>query len=94
MDSDTPISIAVFGLGHVGLTTALGFSDLGWNVIGVESDMAKMKLIQDGQVPFNEYGISDLLAKNLHSGRFSVTADIKEAVCNANILLHISINRH
>ena len=87
MDSDTPISIAVFGLGHVGLTTALGFSDLGWNVIGVESDMAKMKLIQDGQVPFNEYGISDLLAKNLHSGRFSVTADIKEAVCNANILI-------
>ncbi|GIT15739.1 MAG: hypothetical protein CM1200mP37_3200 [Chloroflexota bacterium] len=25
MDSDTPISIAVFGFGHVGLTTALGF---------------------------------------------------------------------
>ncbi|GIT15740.1 MAG: hypothetical protein CM1200mP37_3210 [Chloroflexota bacterium] len=39
------------------------------------------------QIPFNEYGISDLLAKNLHSGRFSVTADIKEAVCNANILI-------
>ena len=86
MDNDTPISIAVFGLGHVGLTTAVGFSDLGWKVIGVESDMAKMKLIQSGQVPFNENGISDLLAKNLHSGRFCVTTDIKEAVSKSNIL--------
>ena len=31
------IRIAVFGLGHVGLPTALGFAELGWDVIGVEN---------------------------------------------------------
>jgi UDP-glucose 6-dehydrogenase len=32
------MKIAVIGLGHVGLPTALGFSELGWEVLGVDDD--------------------------------------------------------
>ena len=34
--------ITVFGLGFVGLTTALGFSEYGHTVYGVEIDMRRL----------------------------------------------------
>lgn len=45
-------SIAVLGLGHVGLPTAVGFSSLGWDVIGADEDAAKISLISAGKAPF------------------------------------------
>lgn len=86
MNDKNPLSIGVFGLGHVGLPTALGFAELGWNVIGVESDTKKTQLIRDGDVPFNEIGVAALLNKHSKSGKFSVTTDIKFAVEQSDIL--------
>ena len=86
MKDKNPLSIGVFGLGHVGLPTALGFSELGWNVIGVESDPKKARLIKDGDVPFNETGVATLLNKHSTSGRFTVTTDTKLAAEQADIL--------
>ena len=86
MNDKNPLSIGVFGLGHVGLPTALGFSELGWNVIGVESDPKKAQLIKNGDVPFSEIGVADLLKKHSNSGKFSVTTDTKLAVKQADIL--------
>ncbi|MBH74275.1 MAG: UDP-glucose 6-dehydrogenase [Dehalococcoidia bacterium] len=86
MSEKNPLSIGVFGLGHVGLPTALGFSELGWNVIGVESDPKKAQLIKNEDVPFNEIGVAALLKKHSNSGKFSVTTDTKLAVKQADIL--------
>ena len=86
MNSKNPLSIGVFGLGHVGLPTALGFSELGWNVIGVESDPNKAQLIKNGVVPFSETGVATLLNKHSSSGKFTVTSDTKLAVKKADIL--------
>ena len=65
--------IAVLGLGHVGLPTALGFVELGWEVIGADDDAAKVASIQSGQVPFYEPGLNELLARGLASGRMTLT---------------------
>jgi UDPglucose 6-dehydrogenase len=86
MDNKTTMTLAVFGLGHVGLPTALGFADLGWNVIGVESDKIKAESIANGYVPFNEDGVEFLLRTHLRSKKFSVITDTKVAVEQANIL--------
>ena len=53
------IRIAVFGLGHVGLPTALGFAELGWDVIGVENDPDKASLIGAGNSWFYERGLTE-----------------------------------
>ena len=37
--------IAVLGLGHVGLPTALCLAELGWRVIGADSDPRKIAAI-------------------------------------------------
>ena len=41
--------IAVLGLGHVGLPTALGFAELGWEVIGADDDASKVAMIRSGK---------------------------------------------
>ena len=79
-------TIAVLGLGHVGLPTALGFAELGREVVGADGDPSKVALIRAGQVPFFEPGLSELLSKHLKSGRFRPVEDVDAAVRSASIL--------
>ncbi|MED0982068.1 nucleotide sugar dehydrogenase [Bacillus paramycoides] len=57
--------IAVFGLGFVGLTTALGFADKGFSVYGYDINKERCAEISGGKVPFFEPGLDDALARNL-----------------------------
>jgi UDPglucose 6-dehydrogenase len=78
--------ITVLGLGHVGLPTALGLADLGWEIISADSDPAKVALIQQGQCPFFEPGLQQMLTKHLEKGTFKPTGDIDLAIRSSEIL--------
>jgi len=65
--------IAVFGLGFVGLTTALGFADKGFSVRGYDINKERCSEIAGGKVPFFEPGLDDALARNL--GKTFILAD-------------------
>ncbi len=78
--------IAVLGLGHVGLPTALGFVEMGWEVIGTDDDASKVAMIQSGRSPFYEPGLDDLLARGLASGRLKLSHCAEDAVRAATIL--------
>jgi len=86
MNKQTDIKIAVLGLGHVGLPTALGFADLGWSVVGVDKDRVKSEKILSGEVPFYEVGVDELLRKHLDSGRFSIEPEVSKATEEADVL--------
>ena len=60
-----PMKIAVLGMGHIGLPTALGLAELGWEVVSADSDSAKVAMIKAGQSPFYEPGLQELLTKHL-----------------------------
>ena len=79
-------NIAVLGLGHVGLPTALGLADLGWSVIGSDDDLAKAKRLTRGEVPFYEPGVEELLRKHLDKGRFVVETDVGAALKEGTVL--------
>jgi UDPglucose 6-dehydrogenase len=81
---DTPI--AIMGLGHVGLPTALGLAELGWSVIGADDDASKVALIRTGHAPFYEVGLRELLAKHLATGRFRPVDDVEAAVRSAPVI--------
>ena len=81
-----PERIAVLGMGHVGLPTALGFAEMGWNVIGADSDRDKIARLQRGDVFFHEMGLPELLNKHHSSGQFQLTHDIDAAIRQATIL--------
>ncbi len=79
------IKIAVLGMGHVGLPTALGLAELGWEVIGADDDAQKIKVLQSGKVTFYEPEMQPLLAKHLGK-KFQVTSDVGKAVSDATVL--------
>ena len=78
--------IAVLGLGHVGLPTAAGLAELGWEVIGADDDASKVTMIQSGKAPFFEPGLDELLARGLASGRLTLSHRVEEAVRAATIV--------
>ena len=72
-------TVAIVGLGRIGLPLALSFADHGLDVIGVEKEQRVIDLIQDGEMPFEETGTQDLLDRVLPTGRLSIGSDIRDA---------------
>jgi UDPglucose 6-dehydrogenase len=72
--------ISVLGLGHVGLPTALGFAELGCEVIGADDDAGKVALLRSGEATFFEPGLQPLLTKHLETGRFRLTENVGDAI--------------
>ncbi len=77
--------IAVLGMGHVGLPTALGLADLGWEVIGADSSLPLIAQLSAGKLPFYEPGLDKLLAAHLGK-KFHPVADLKQAILDSTIL--------
>lgn len=61
--------IAVIGTGYVGLTAAIGLADFGSNVLGLDIDENKIKMLQSGIMPIYETGMKEVLDKNVAAGR-------------------------
>jgi len=67
--------VVVGGCGHVGLPLALSFADSGYRVGINDIDVAKIKQVKSGEVPFLETGADELLRKLLPGGRLEFDAD-------------------
>src|SRR5262252_4271394 len=78
--------IAVLGLGHVGLPTALGLAELGWDVIGADANAETIATLKSGKSWFYEPDLEPLLQKHLETGRFQPTADVEGAIAAATVL--------
>ncbi len=79
--------VTVFGLGFVGLTTALGFAHLGYKVYGVDVDAERKKILRAGNLPFLEPKMDKVLREHLNKN-FFVTDDIKVAVADSEIIYY------
>ena len=77
--------IAVIGLGFVGLTTALGFSENGNNVYGFDVNKEKSKAIANKILPFYEADMQEVLERNLGK-KFIVANSLEEAVKNSKVI--------
>jgi len=80
------LRIAVLGLGHVGLPTALGFAEMGWEVLGADNDLAKVLRLTSGDPGFYEAGVEELLRKHLQTGLFKPVEDLGAAIRSASIV--------
>ena len=78
--------ISVLGLGHVGLPTALGLAELGWTVTGADADPRKIALLRQGQSPFYEPGLQQLLAKHIANPRFRLADNVADAIRSSSVL--------
>ena len=80
------MTITVFGLGFVGLTTSLGFAEYGHTVYGVEINPERLATIKGGKLPFLEPGLDEALTRHLGQRFFPIGTDglaeaVKESEC-------------
>ncbi len=80
------MKIAVAGTGYVGLVAGVCFAEKGHNVICVDVDENKVKLMKSGKSPIYEEGLEELLDKNYKEGRLDFTTDYKMAYKDADAI--------
>ncbi len=78
--------ICVIGTGYVGLVTAIGLSDFGNHIIGVDVDTAKIENLKKGISPIYEPGIEEYLLRNLKSKRLEFSNDIDESIRKSTVI--------
>ncbi|WP_434922110.1 UDP-glucose dehydrogenase family protein [Glutamicibacter sp. PAEs-4] len=79
------LRISVIGTGYLGATHAACMAELGYEVIGLDVDTAKLEALAAGVLPFHEPGLPELLRKHVASGRLRFTDSYAEVAAGADI---------
>ncbi len=80
------MKIAIIGSGYVGVVTAAGFAEFGNDVIAVDKDAKRVKLLRQGKIPFYEPELEELVSRNINGARLKFTTDLAEAVRDALVI--------
>jgi UDPglucose 6-dehydrogenase len=73
------LRLSVLGTGYLGATHAAAMADLGFEVIGMDVDEAKIAALSEGRPPMFEPDLEPLLRKGVESGRLRFTTSYAEA---------------
>lgn len=79
------MKISVIGMGYVGLTTAVCLADIGNEVVGVDSNIEKIKQINNGVIPFFEPQLGEILNRNINNN-LNFIDDIEKAIKDSDIM--------
>src|ERR1700710_1798282 len=77
-------NVAILGTGYVGLTTGVCLAFLGHKVTCVDPDERKIGALENGEVPFHEPFLADLIAEARHNLTF--TTDYAKAIPDAQVV--------
>ena len=79
------LRVSVLGAGYLGVTHASCLAELGFDVIAVDTDMARIKALSAGELPFAEPGLELLLRRGLATGRLRFGTSYREAARTADV---------
>ena len=80
------MKISIIGTGYVGLVTGACFAEVGHHVVCVDSDPAKVALLQAGGMPIYEPDLEDLVARNVAAGRLCFSNSTVEGVEKSDVI--------
>lgn len=80
------MKVVMIGTGYVGLVSGTCFSDSGNHVTCVDIDEQKIQRLREGEIPIYEPGLSEMVVRNVQSGRLQFTTDYAEAVPGADLV--------
>ncbi|QNQ91149.1 nucleotide sugar dehydrogenase [Corynebacterium poyangense] len=73
------MKLTVLGLGYLGTTHAVCMAALGHEVVGIDIDSARVAALSQGQLPFHEPGLPELLKRTLDAHSISFSTDFSQA---------------
>ncbi|MCM3337706.1 UDP-glucose/GDP-mannose dehydrogenase family protein [Paenibacillus sp. MER TA 81-3] len=76
----------VAGVGYVGTTTALLLAELGWKVLGFDTDNSKISALSNGTLPFYEPGLDTLLRTHLSNANICFLVDPVQAIRESQVV--------
>lgn len=76
---DSMKKVVVLGLGYIGLPTSIVLADVGFNVVGVDIDVARVSAINKGEPVIHEPDLFEKLQIVLQTERFKVSTNIESA---------------
>jgi UDPglucose 6-dehydrogenase len=74
------LKISVVGSGYVGLVTGGCFAEIGHEVVCTDSDLSKIRTLEQGKLPIFEPGLDKVFEKNRRESRLHFEADAAKAV--------------
>jgi len=77
--------LSVFGIGYVGAVSAACLARDGHDLIAVDSNRAKVDVINAGDSPIVETGLADLIRQAVYAKRLKATTDAALAVAETSL---------
>ncbi|MFL6133963.1 MAG: UDP-glucose dehydrogenase family protein [Nocardioidaceae bacterium] len=79
------MTIGVIGTGYLGATHAACLAELGFDVVAYDVDPDKIRTLANGELPFFEPGLDELVRRHTAEGRLRFVSDVTELAVDAEI---------
>ena len=73
------MKITVIGTGYVGLVSGACLAEVGNDVLCLDVDPEKIRILEDGGIPIYEPGLQEMVHRNVAAGRLHFTTDTERA---------------
>lgn len=87
------MQVGVIGLGYVGLVTSACLAEWGHHVIGVETNESRLDSLKQGQVPFFEPGLTEMVTRHTATGQLEFSASGPNTVADADVVI-VAVGTH
>ncbi len=79
------MKITVVGTGYVGLVSGTCLAEVGNDVLCLDLDPEKIRILEEGGIPIYEPGLQEMVRRNVAAGRLHFTTDVEKAVQHGTI---------
>lgn len=79
------MKITVVGTGYVGLVSGTCLAEVGNDVLCLDVDPEKIRILEEGGIPIYEPGLQEMVRRNVAAGRLHFTTDVARAVEHGTI---------
>ncbi len=73
------MKVTVIGTGYVGLVSGACLADVGNEVLCLDLDPNKIRILEEGGIPIHEPGLLEVVRRNVAAGRLAFTTDVERA---------------
>jgi UDPglucose 6-dehydrogenase len=80
------MKVTVIGTGYVGLVSGACLADVGNEVLCLDVDAEKIRILEAGGIPIHEPGLLEIVRANVAAGRLKFTTDVARAVAHGDIV--------